>query len=110
MVRTVPTGQGSEIREVYENKTCRGCQGLLVAPHVQLGYKACHCTDGERGHRTLRCLDCKTVHYEPEHSARADRHLEDGRGVAEHVRGVGHDDLASGRDLIDDPASRASTR
>jgi Fe2+ or Zn2+ uptake regulation protein len=67
MVRTVPTGNASEIREVYDTRVCRGCQGLLVAPHVQLGYKACHCTPGERGHRTLRCLDCGTVHFEPAH-------------------------------------------
>jgi hypothetical protein len=38
MVRTVSTGRGSEIREVYDNRTCRGCQGTLVAPHLQLVY------------------------------------------------------------------------
>ena len=67
MVRTAATGNGCEIREEYETRTCRGCQGLLVAPHVQLGYQACHCAQGEAGHRTLRCLDCGTLHYEPEH-------------------------------------------
>jgi RNase P subunit RPR2 len=67
MVSTVPTGDGAEMVEVYANKSCRGCQALLVAPHVQLGYKAYYCTEGESGHRTLRCLDCGTVHYEPEH-------------------------------------------
>lgn len=33
MVRNVPTGRSSEIREVYGYETSRGCQGPLVAPH-----------------------------------------------------------------------------
>lgn len=67
MVRTIATGNAFEIREVYENRRSRGCQGMLVPPHVQLGYQACSCVEGERGQRTLRCLECGTVHYEPEH-------------------------------------------
>jgi hypothetical protein len=59
-------GGTSKVRKVYDNKTCAGCQPLLVAPHIQVGYTRRHCDEGNASHRTIRCLDCGTMHHEPE--------------------------------------------
>lgn len=64
-MRLVLTGRATELREVYENRRCSGCQGLLVAPHVLIAHRPCSCVPG--GHRTLTCRDCGMVHYEPPH-------------------------------------------
>lgn len=64
----VPTGRGPERVEIYENRRCTGCQGLLVSPHVLIAHRPCCCVPG--GHRTITCRDCGTVHYDPPHDQR----------------------------------------
>jgi hypothetical protein len=66
LVHTEPTGRASEIREVYDTKRCEGCQGLLASPHVLIAHLPCSCA-GSDGHRTLTCLGCGQIHYEPPH-------------------------------------------
>lgn len=61
-MRTIPTGRLTEIVEVYDNKKCPDCGALLVTPHVQFGSTGC----ADHGHhRTIRCLDCGAVMFEP---------------------------------------------
>jgi hypothetical protein len=58
-----PTDDG-RWREVYDNRRCAGCQGLLVTPHVLIAHTPCFCVP--HGHRSLTCLDCGHIHLEPE--------------------------------------------
>jgi hypothetical protein len=63
LVRLVPTGRATELREKYDTKRCESCGGLLASPHVLISHQPCSCVVG--GHRTLRCLGCDTLHHEP---------------------------------------------
>jgi hypothetical protein len=70
-VHTEPTGREHQTVEVYDTQRCTGCQGLLAAPGIVVGWLGCGCA-GTSGHRTRYCLGCRTFNYEPAHDETAE--------------------------------------